>query len=162
MAAYEAAGLSDDWHTPPYIFAALGEEFDLDVSAPITGPRHVPARAWHSKANDGLMAPWLGFIQTNPPFGHMKNKRAWLQRFFAHANGIALVPDRTSAPWFQEAAPLADAILFVAPKIKFEQEDGSIGKSPGTGTALMAVGSRATRALIRSRLGVVMYSGAAS
>jgi hypothetical protein len=91
----------------------------------------------------------------NPPFGHMRHKRAWLTRFFGHGNGVALVPDRTSAPWFQEFAPLADAICWVAPKIKFERPDGTRGESPGTGTALFAAGPVAAAALDRCGLGMV-------
>lgn len=153
MAAYEAAGETDEWFTPLYIFDALGEWFDIDVAAPIDGPRHVPAFSWLSSG--ALEADWYGFVWMNPPFGHQSTKRAWLKKFFQHGHGIALVPDRTSAPWFQEYGPLADAICWVSPKIKFERPDGSIGESPGTGTALLAAGDRAAKALVHSRLGFV-------
>lgn len=153
MAAYEAAGETDDWYTPRYIFDALGERFDLDVAAPTDGPRHVPTSAWYSA--NALTLPWRGFVWMNPPFGHQSTKRKWLTKFFAHGHGVALVPDRTSAPWFQEFAPKADAILWVSPKIKFERPDGTLGESPGTGTALFAAGERAKRALLRSGLGFV-------
>jgi hypothetical protein len=155
VTAYEAAGETDEWFTPRYIFDALGEHFDLDVAAPPGGPRHVPCDAWLSPVDDGLAKEWLGFAWMNPPFGHQSTKRRWLRKFFDHGNGIALVPDRTSAPWFQEFAPLATSILWVAPKIKFERPDGTRGESPGTGTALFAAGMRASDALIRSRLGFV-------
>ena len=156
MAAYEAAGQSDDWHTPRYIFDALGLRFDLDVSAPKEGPRHVPAARWFSKADDGLAHEWTGLVWMNPPFGHQRHKRAWLAAFFRHGNGIALLPDRTSAPWFQEFAPRADAICFVAPKVKFERPDGSVGGSPGTGTALFAAGAEAASAVIGCGLGMAV------
>lgn len=148
MAAYEAAGETDEWYTPAYIFDALGEEFNLNVAAPAEGPRHVPATEWISE--NSLQIDWRGFVWMNPPFGHQSTKRAWLYKFFDHGNGIALLPDRTSAPWWQEYAPKADAILFVAPKVKFERPDGSIGEQPGTGTTLFAAGSRARSALIRA------------
>ena len=157
MAAYEQQGKNDDWITPKYIFDALGEVFDLDVSAPSEGPRHVPCKGWLSEKQDGLQETWEGFVWMNPPFGHQKQKRLWLSRFFDHGDGIALVPDRTSAPWFQEFAPLALAVCWVSPKIKFELPDGTVGKSPGTGTALMAAGGRAASALRRSGLGIITY-----
>lgn len=148
MAAYEAPGESDEWYTPAYIFEALGEHFDLDVAAPPGGPRHVPCMVWYSEK--ALDLPWFGFVWMNPPFGHQSTKRRWLRKFFDHGNGIALVPDRTSAPWWQEFSPLADCVLFVAPKIKFERPDGSVGEQPGTGTCLLAAGQRGVAALRRA------------
>lgn len=155
MAAYEKAGETDEWYTPRYIFDALGVTFDLDVAAPDGGPKHVPARNYFSIGHDGLQQEWFGLVWMNPPFGHQRTKREWLKRFFEHGNGIALLPDRTSAPWFQEFAPLADAICFVSPKIKFERPDGSLGQSPGTGTALLASGRRSELAVRLCGLGFV-------
>lgn len=148
MAAYEAAGETDEWYTPRYIFDALGVHFDLDVAAPPEGPRHVPADTFYSDLS--LILPWNGLVWMNPPFGHQSTKRAWLEKFFLHGNGIALLPDRTSAPWWQEFAPLADAILFVSPKVKFERPDGTYGEQPGTGTTLLAAGETGRAALIRA------------
>lgn len=159
MAAYEKAGETDEWFTPKYIFDALKLTFDLDVAAPLGGPRHVPliaGNAYLTIHEDGLKQPWQGLVWMNPPFGHQSTKRRWLQRFIHHRNGIALVPDRTSAPWFQEAAPAMGLVCFVSPKVKFERPDGSLGESPGTGTALFAMGWTAMAALRRSNLGLLM------
>ena len=154
MAAYEKQGESDEWYTPAYIFDALGVHFDLDVACPPEGPRYVPAARFFSEG--GIDRDWAGFVWMNPPFGHQSHKRQWLRKFFEHGNGVALLPDRTSAPWWQEFTPLADAILFVSPKVKFERPDGSVGKSPGTGTTLMAAGGKAVSALHNAtKLGVV-------
>lgn len=150
MAAYEAAGETDEWYTPAYIFRAMGVRFDLDVSSPPTGPLHVPADDFIAPPRDGLSHPWHGFVWMNPPFGHQSTKRAWLARFFDHGNGVALVPDRTSAPWWQEAAPSASAVLFISPKVKFLRPDGSRGEQPGTGTTLLAAGELGAKALMRA------------
>lgn len=156
MKAHQPIKRRDDWITPAYVFDALGETFDLDVAAPEDGNTHVPAECWHSEATDGLKQPWFGFVWMNPPYGHQSTKRKWLKRFFEHGNGIAVMPDRTSAPWWQEFAPKADAILFVSPKIKFELPDGTRGEQPGDGTTLIACGRRGASALLRaSSLGSV-------
>lgn len=154
-------GASDEWYTPRYVFDALGETFDLDVAAPSEGPRHVPCFDWlHSH---GLERAWSGFVWCNPPFGGRNGIAPWLTKFFDHRNGIALAPDRTSAPWWQDAARNADALLLVKGKIKFERPDGSIGKSPGTGTTLFAAGPRGDLALRRaSFLGLGIYLRAAA
>ncbi|WP_333846883.1 DNA N-6-adenine-methyltransferase [Phaeobacter italicus] len=157
MAAYEKAGESDEWYTPAYIFHALGVRFDLDVASPPEGPRYVPANSFYSEKS--LEREWTGFVWMNPPFGHQSTKRLWLSKFFDHGNGIALLPDRTSAPWWQEFAPMADAVLFMSPKIKFERPDGSVGQSPGTGTTLLAAGYKAKLALMKAKsLGAVFTS----
>ena len=148
MAAYEKQGESDEWYTPRYIFDALGLSFDLDVACPPEGPRHVPASAYFSEG--ALERDWHGLVWMNPPFGHQKSKELWLAKFFDHGNGIALMPDRTSAPWWQNFAPRSDAIMFVAPKVFFERPDGTLGDQPGTGTTLLGAGSRAVSALIRA------------
>ena len=160
MSSWEPClGASDEWYTPAYIFDALGDEFDLDVASPRIGAPHVPSANWFSVENDGLSQPWHGFVWMNPPFGGRNGLVPWLDRFFAHGNGIALTPDRTSAPWWQHANRRADATLFIAGKVKFERPDGSIGKSPGTGTTLFAAGERAVNALMLAEmngLGAVM------
>lgn len=153
MSAWEAAGKTDEWYTPKYIFDALGCQFDMDVAAS-PGGCHVPAL--YFERHKGLQVDWRGFVWMNPPFGGRNGIAPWLAKFFRHGDGIALAPDRTSAPWFQEYAPKASALLFVAPKIKFERPDGSVGRSPGCGTVLMAAGSRGRAALFRAgRLGFV-------
>ena len=149
MSHWESAGKSDEWYTPKYIFDALGCDFDMDVAAPEFGAPHVPARSWLSKETSGH--PWEGFVWMNPPFGGRNSLTPWLDKFFAHGNGIALVPDRTSAPWWQAAARRSASILFISPKVKFERPDGTTGDSPSTGTALLGIGAAATVALNRAQ-----------
>ena len=147
MSHWETSGQSDEWYTPKAIFEALGCWFDLDVAAPDRGPLHVPTNRWLS--SDGLASEWYGFVWMNPPFGGRNTLGPWLAKFIGHGNGIALVPDRTSAPWFQDAWRQMDAVLFTR-KIRFIRPDGSEGKSPSNGTALMAVGDKGEKALFRA------------
>jgi hypothetical protein len=140
-------GLSNNWNTPPAVFEALGERFDLDVSAPIDGPLHVPTSRWFS--SHALEQDWFGFVWMNPPFGGRNSLAPWLTKFFDHGNGIALTPDRTSTPWFREAWQRADLVMFT-PKIRFLRPDGSEGKAPSNGTTLWAAGPQAEEALLRA------------
>lgn len=146
MSAWEASvGASNEWYTPPYVFDALGCRFDLDVAAP-NGDCHVPARTFFNC--DSLYVPWHGFVWMNPPFGGRGELMPWLERFFAHGDGVALTPDRTSAPWFRFAASRAD-LLLTMPKVDFLKPDGTTGKnSNGSGTVLWAAGGRGIAALI--------------
>lgn len=159
MALHEqCVGMTDEWYTPPHVFNALGCSFDYDVASPgheITP--WIPASVFITA--DSLSKSWDGFVWMNPPFGGRNGIVPWLRKFFTHANGIALVPDRTSAPWWQEYAPCADAVLFVAPKLKFIGRDGLPGRSPAQGTCLLAAGQRAQWALAqakRDQLGTLM------
>lgn len=145
--SHESVGKSDDWYTPKYIFEALGVTFDLDVASPEIGPMHVPARQWIW--TDSLFVPWSGFVWMNPPFGARNGLAPWLGKFFQHGNGIALTPDRTSAPWFRDAWAQADMVLFM-PKVRFLRPDGTEGKSPSNGTTLWAKGPQACAALSRA------------
>lgn len=61
-----------------------------------------------------------------------------------------LTTGRASAPWWQDAAHRADAILLTRGKIKFERPDGTVGASPGSGVTLWAAGDRADAALCRA------------
>jgi hypothetical protein len=147
MGHWESIGQSDEWYTPKSVFDALGEYFDLDVAAPAHGLTHVPAKSFITE--DSLDKQWHGFIWMNPPFGTRNALVPWLAKFFAHGNGIALVPDRTSAEWFRQAWSQSSLALFT-PKLQFHRPDGTVGKSPSTGTTLFAAGTRAERALRRA------------
>lgn len=148
MSSWEEIGKSDEWYTPPSVFCALGCIFDMDVAAARNGSTCVPVYA--DIYADSLQRRWDGFIWMNPPFGGRNAIVPWLDKFIEHGNGIALVPDRTSAPWFQRAFQRMDAVLFTS-KLKFLRPDGSEGKSPSCGTALMAIGQRGTQSLAAAR-----------
>lgn len=158
MSMWETTGASDEWYTPKYIFDALDVRFDLDVANAAIGGAHVPCDV--SYGSEGLSRDWSGLVWMNPPFGGRNGLVPWLDKFFDHGNGIALTPDRTSAPWWQDAARRADAVLFISPKVKFERPDGSVGKSPGTGTTLFAIGRPGVEAINRAAkagLGLAVY-----
>ena len=147
---------SAEWYTPAWVFELLGLTFDLDPSSPHDMETVVPAETKYTIFDHGLKKEWFGRVWMNPPFGHQSTKRAWLEKFFLHGNCIALLPDRTSAPWWQEFAGCPDLICFVSPKVKFERPDGTYGEQPGTGTCLFAAGEAATKALLQSGLGVCL------
>lgn len=142
----QSVGASNEWYTPPHVFEAMGATFDLDVAAP---RKTTHADQWCDAkfTADSLIEEWFGFVWMNPPFGRRNGLVPWLEKFLAHGNGVALVPDRTSAPWFRAYAPRTDAMLLVAKKLKFIRADGTTGKSPAQGTALLAAGTKGCQAL---------------
>lgn len=118
---------------------ALDCWFHMDVASPgfVTTP-WIPANRCITE--NSLSTEWKGFVWMNPPFGGRNGLVPWLRKFFEHGNGIALVPDRTSAPWWQMYATQADLVLFITPKIKFIGADKLPGKSPAQGTCLFGRG----------------------
>lgn len=148
MALHEqCVGKTDEWYTPPHIFRALDCVFDLDVAHPGTID-WVPCAGYLT--HDSLARDWIGFVWMNPPFGGRNALYPWLEKFAQHGNGIALVPDRTSAPWWQWIASRAERLLFISPKIRFIGSDGKPGKSPAQGTTLLSIGLRGNEALCRA------------
>ena len=160
MAEHEfCIGRSDDWYTPPEIFAALGLAFDLDPCSP--GPGHwVPARQIFTKDDDGLAQEWRGLVFMNPPFGSRLGHVPWLEKFLAHGNGIAVVRAYTSSSWFHDHAVNADAMLFPRGKTKFIRPDGSVGRAPGHGVVLLGMGDAAVTALRNCGLGLFVWRSA--
>lgn len=155
----ESVGKTDEWYTPRHVFDALGCRYAMDVAAP-EDRRFVctPTSRWIT--SDSLDRDWEGFIWMNPPFGGRNGLVPWLEKFFAHGNGIALVPDRTSAPWWNTYARKADSVLFVSPKLKFIDINGEPGESPAQGTTLLSSGELAIDALnmAQSRgLGLILW-----
>ena len=149
MASHESSiGQSDEWYTPPWVFNALGVEFDLDPCVP--NPNVAGALGWRGPYTPtkkviwegGHLAEWIGSVWLNPPYGVRNGIVPWLEKFIAHGDGIALVPNRTGADWFQDLAAASDCLLFVRGKIKFLRPDGTEGESPGYGNVLCAVGRR--------------------
>lgn len=150
MALHEqSVGATDEWFTPEFVFSAMGVTFDLDVSHPgLDALPWVPAREVITR--DSLDLEWAGFVWMNPPFGGRNGLVPWLRKFFAHGDGVALVPDRTSAPWWQDYCPRADLALQVRSKIKFVSRDGRPSKSPAQGTTLLACGLPGVKALFNA------------
>ncbi len=147
MGQSEVIGQSDEWYTPKLVFDALGERFDLDVAAPDNGRTFVPANSFITA--NSLSKEWHGFVWMNPPFGTRNALVPWLSRFLAHGNGVALVPAHTNAEWFLHAWSKSGLALFT-PKLRFHLPDGTVSRSPSTGSALFAAGDRAERALRRA------------
>jgi len=149
MSAHELSqGQSDEWYTPPEVFDALNLRFDVDVASP--GSHITPwVPAGSVITARSLDVKWSGRVWMNPPFGGRNGYQCWAEKFVQHGHGVALSPDRTSAPWWQWVAARVDAVLFWHEKIKFIKPDGTRGKQPGTGTTLFAIGDDCVDALKR-------------
>jgi hypothetical protein len=132
-----------DWSTLPEIIAALGP-FDLDPCASrsqIKGINPPCARKMFAMPEqNGLAIPWHGRVWLNPPFGKRNGVERWLERFRDHRLGVALVPARPDAKWFQRLVfGEALAILWLAGRISFLDGDGEPIRGNTVGTVLFAI-----------------------
>lgn len=147
-------GQTDEWYTPPELLDALGMSFDLDPCSP--GPDHwVPARVVYTE--HGLERQWFGRVFVNPPFGGRNGHLPWLEKFIDWGDGVYVARAYTSSAWWHDYIPRVDGVLFPRGKTKFIRPDGSVGKSPGHGVALLGIGEYSCRHLRDSGLGMYWH-----
>lgn len=128
------------WLTPPDILQSLGP-FDLDPCA-APDPRPWPTAAEHyTKADNGLMLPWLGRCFVNPPYT-TSAVGIWLKRLADHGHGTALIFARTETEAFHEQVwGRATAILFLKGRLFFHHPDGKrAAHNAGAPSCLIAYG----------------------
>lgn len=145
----------DEWLTPPWMLARLGE-FDLDPCSPISRPWDT-ACEHYSMQDNGLSKPWNGRVWLNPPLESGAAK-AWMARLAKHGNGIALLPARTDTRlWADYVWRAARAVCFVIGRITFHHADGRKAARPiGTPIALIAYGPHNAAMLEEAALGPVV------
>lgn len=172
---HEAHSKTEEWYTPPYIFAGLPVTFDLDPCSPDPNDPATtyltPCRRHLCKRDDGLRAPWSGCVWLNPPYG--AGLAAWIGKLARHGDGMALVFARTDTAWFHDHPP--DAVFFLRGRVSFINaqtgtimvKDPTTGRekrgSPGAPSMLLAYGERCVGALEATTLrGTLVYTCRAS
>ena len=132
----------DEHYTPKFIFEQLRLTFDLDVAAPWGGVDWIPAITYFDEEADGLAQNWYGRVWMNPPYS---SPTAWVSKFIAHGNGIALLVVSRSK-WFRDLWAASDAIALTPYNMKFERPDGH-RKQISFQTMLFAIGDTNAQAL---------------
>jgi hypothetical protein len=143
MALHEqCVGATDEWYTPPHVFDALGCKFSMDVSSPGGGfTPWIPATEFVTY--DSLTRAWRGFVWMNPPFGGRNGLVPWLEKFFAHGNGIALAPDRTVRAVVADVCANVRPDLVCITETEIHRGRRQSGQIPGTRN--VPAGGRPTR-----------------
>lgn len=114
--------MNDLWATPQYLFDKLHREFQftLDVCAL---PENAKCANFFTPEQDGLLQRWEGRVWMNPPYGRGIEK--WLEKASHQADYthcecvVALIPNRSNAPWWHEYVMKAAEIRFVRKKVPF-------------------------------------------
>jgi len=112
---------SDDWATPPEVFAALDCEFAFDLDVCASATNHKCAR-FFTVTDDGLAQEWTGTVWMNPPYGRAIGD--WMKKAAdaadAGATVVCLVPARPDTAWWHDQV-LARAceVRLVRGRLKF-------------------------------------------
>jgi len=134
---------NDLLRTPKYITDVLGK-IDLDPCAG-ENTNIGTVNLWNGRGEDGLRSEWFGFVFCNPPFSQ---KEIWIEKMVEHNNGILLLPERGSAPWFGPLAKAAGCYFVMGKKINFE--GGS--SSNNVGSVMFTFGHEAKERIRKSDL----------
>ncbi len=106
---------NDCLQTPEWVYKPLGA-FDLD---PCAG-EHTNIAAinlWDGRGENGLLENWGGrFVWCNPPFSE---KEIWSKKMADNNNGLLILPERGSAPWFGPLAMVTGKYWVMGKKINF-------------------------------------------
>lgn len=158
---------SSEWYTPAkYLDAArtVMGRIDLDVASCATAQRTVQAARYFDKAMDGLRQPWHGNVWCNPPYsGYSALPKHWAAKMLAEYNagrmvqGILLVNFGTMTQTAMQAIAQVGLTCIVNHRIRFENAEGSTGKSPTQGNVFLYLGAnRRSFAEYFGRFGVVL------
>lgn len=105
---------NDILQTPPWVIQELGS-IDLDPCAGVN--TYIGRTNWAIERDEnGLDRDWFGFVYCNPPFSQ---KEVWAVKMIKHGNGILVLPERGSAPWFGPLAANAGKYWVMGKKINF-------------------------------------------
>ena len=134
---------NDCLQTPKWIIDELGA-IDLDPCAGLN--TQIGKTNWSIERDEnGLNKNWFGFVYCNPPFSQ---KEEWATRMIHHGEGILILPERGSAPWFGPLAEAAGCYFVMGKKINF------VGgpSSNNLGSCLFPFGLDAKNRLLNSGL----------
>lgn len=134
---------NDCLKTPEWVYSELGQ-IDLDPCAGVD--TQIATENWAiERGENGLLREWHGFVYCNPPFSQ---KLEWADKMIQHKNGILILPERGSAPWFGLLALHAGSYWVMGKKINF------VGgpSSNNLGSALFLFGEEAENRVVFSNL----------
>jgi phage N-6-adenine-methyltransferase len=134
---------SDEWSTPPPFVDALEKRysrpFDLD---PCAQPETAKAPRYYTKASNGLVQPWEGFVFVNPPYSAPK---VWIEKALYEVRRsenqeriwiVLLLPAAVDTGWFHDLIlPHAD-YEFIRGRLRFLGWTGKPIGSPKGGNLL--------------------------
>jgi site-specific DNA-methyltransferase (adenine-specific) len=113
---------TDEWPTPPELFAQLDAQYGPFTLDPCAGADNAKCPAYFTREQDGLAQRWAGRVFMNPPYG--RPIRAWMRKALESVQSgdaelvVCLVPVRTGSAWWQSYATRGE-ITYLPGRLKF-------------------------------------------
>ena len=123
----------------------MGLQFDLDVASSDSDQIIVPANRRFTIKDDALAKQWNGRVWMNPPFS---KPAPWVEKWLAHANGIALLPLSGNSRWWRALWESDAAVAMIKPNTGFTNPAGKEQKIM-YGISLWALGQENKEAVSR-------------
>lgn len=158
---------TEEWYTPPYVIEiarrVLGQ-IDLDPASCLEAQTVVCANQYFNLADDGLAQPWPGRIFVNPPYSRAKMKQfvgKLVHEYQHNANfvsAVMLCGNRTETEWCQTLINSADAMCFIASRVRFWGPGGQYANTPRHGHVLFYFGPWPRHfQMIAEKIGTVLW-----
>lgn len=112
---------TDEWATPPDLFASLNAEFGFTLD-PCATPANAKCAKFFTKREDGLAQSWQGErVFMNPPYGSAIG--AWVRKAFEECRHgalvVCLIPSRTDTAYWHDYVMRASEVRFIRGRVKF-------------------------------------------
>jgi hypothetical protein len=139
---------TDDWYTPPWVFAGMHADFNIDVASPPDPLPWIPAAGHYCLADDGLEQPWRGLVWCNPPFS---DPLPWARRWAKHPAGCFLIRSDLSGRAGHTAFAAASSLYAPRRRMQFVNGHGRTlnANRPNSSVVIFGRGSEADEALTR-------------
>jgi phage N-6-adenine-methyltransferase len=112
---------TSEWSTPPELFAELDDEFGFTLD-PCATLENRKCDSYFTREDNGLAQRWTGRVFCNPPYG--REIGSWMRKALESATQrdcelvVCLVPARTDASWWHDAATLGE-VRFLRGRLRF-------------------------------------------
>ena len=113
------ASNSNEWATPPELFAKLDKEFHFTLD-PCATQDNAKCQKFYTKADDGLSKSWAGeIVFMNPPYG--REIGHWMRKAYIETSAlvVCLIPSRTDTKYWHEYCMRANEIRLIQGRVKF-------------------------------------------
>jgi site-specific DNA-methyltransferase (adenine-specific) len=117
---------TDEWATPPEVFARLDAEFGFTLD-PCATPENATCLRYFTRETDGLAQDWSGeVVFMNPPYGRAIG--LWIQKAHQEAQRgatvVCLIPARTDTAYWHDYC-MRGEIRFLRGRLKFGEATNS-------------------------------------